>query len=583
MATNGFADSRIDAAIERWQSGLLQLNRRNNLLYFKGNPEQARTESGRRATLHCVPITNFGPDEIDEYLQSARKGRTFDFAGRRRRPRGVQVGPTSGDSARTDDDIELQPGDLKTDIEPLPLQRVLHRLLKREREWMEEQGLNVLFLAVGFLEWIDEIGEQAKSPLLLLPCDLKRSSPRDPFRLSREDDDASDNATLRHKLRDFDIELPEFEHESYSEYLDAVSRLVTDRQGWGVTREVALAAFQYTKLAMWEDLEGMRRAGVTHSLVRRLAGQEPANESNSEAAASDFPPDAELAGGGLDDIIDLRSTFTVLPADHSQLRAVSAAGSGQNLVIHGPPGTGKSQTIVNIISHLLAHGKRVLFVSEKSVALDVVKERLERENLGVFCLDMHSDRARKSSVYQQLHRSLEDRKLVRNLDFGRELESSRQRLNDVIRALHAIRRPLGRSVYQVHGEYALLRDLPDVEFEIAEVLDIDGARFEEIVEFAQRIERRPQEFQEFGTSKWRALRVHAASIGLADQIRRDMDVSLTAVKCATRGLREEADVLSACACRTISWRLHVCVNWRYTSDSDRLCFQAGYKSKRLRS
>ena len=491
-----------------------------------------------------MPITNFGPDEIDEYLQRARKGRTFDFAARRRRPRGVQVGPISGDSERTDDDIELQPGDLTTDIGPLPLQRVLQRLFKQEREWMEEQGLNVLFLAVGFLEWIDEQGGQAKSPLLLLPCDLKRSSPRKPFRLSREDDDAANNATLRHKLREFDISLPEFEHESYSKYLDAVSRLVTDRQGWGVTREVALATFQYTKLAMWEDLEGMRRAGVTHPLVRRLAGQDSANESNGVAATSDLPPDADLAGGGLDDIIDLRSTFTVLPADHSQLRAVAAAGSGQNLVIHGPPGTGKSQTIVNIISNLLAHGKRVLFVSEKSVALDVVKERLERENLGVFCLDMHSDRARKSSVYEQLQRSLDDKGLVRSFPFNsQQLEDRRSTLNNVVRALHEIRRPLGRSVYQVQGEYALLRDLPDVEFEVAEVLEPDGARLEEIVDLAQRVERRPREFHELDTSKWRALRVNPSGIGLADQLRRDADAALAAVERATRGLREEAVVL----------------------------------------
>ena len=461
VSANGPIESRISERIADWQSQLLQLNRRNNLLYFKGNPEQERTGSGRRATLRCVPITNYYPDKIDEYLQRARKGRTFDFAARRRRPRGFEVKPASGDSEQPADDIEVVSGELKTDIDPLELQRVLQRFLKQEREWLEEQGLNILFLAVGFLEWVDEEGEQAKSPLLLLPVDLRRSSPRDPFRLSREDDDASDNATLRHKLRELDVYLPEFEHDTYAAYLGAVSERMTEKIGWRVTNEVALATFQYTKLAMWEDLQTMRDDGVTHALVRRLAGEDRAEESNGAAAVSDFPPDDELAGGGLDDIIDPRSTFTVLPADHSQLRAVAAAKSGQDLVIHGPPGTGKSQTIVNIISNLLAHGKSVLFVSEKSVALDVVKERLEQEGLGVFCLDLHSDRAKKSSVYEQLRSSLQDKRLSKKFAFdSHQLEDSRSKLNDVVRALHETRRPLGRSVYQVHGEYALLRDLP---------------------------------------------------------------------------------------------------------------------------
>ena len=545
LPTNGPVDNRIDAALVRWQSQLLQLNRRNDLLYFKGNPEQVDGQSRRRRTLRCVPITNFGPDQIDEYLQGARKGRTFDFAARLRRPRGFEVEPASDDSGESPDDIDFKPGDLKTDVEPLALQPVLLRFLQKDREWQEEQGINVLFLAVGFLEWIDEEGDQAKSPLLLLPCDLKRSSPRDPFVLSREDDDATHNATLRHKLSEFRIGLPEFEHDTYAAYLDKVSELVSKKDGWRVTNEVVLATFQYTKLAMWEDLQQMRVTGVTHPLVRRLAGEEPAEESSGNAAGYDFPEDSKLTGGGLDDVIDLRSTFAVLPADHSQLRAVAAAGYGHNLVIHGPPGTGKSQTIVNIISNLLAHGKRVLFVSEKSVALDVVKERLERENLGVFCLDMHSDRARKSSVYGQLRHSLEDRRLVRRLAFGQELESSRGILNDVVRALHEARRPLGRSIYQVHGEYALLRGLPDVEFSVPEVEVIDEAQLNEIITYSERIKTRPEQFRDMRGSIWRSLKVETSSIGLADRLRRDAAGALEAVKRVESGLSEQAENLGA--------------------------------------
>ena len=537
-ATNG-----VDAAVARWQSQLLQLNRRNNLLYFKGNPAPA---PGSRRTLRCVPITGFSPDEIDEYLQGARKGRTFDYAARRRRKKSFETQPPAGESVSADDDIELLRGDLPTDVEPLALQRVLLRFLRKEREWLEEQGLNVLFLAVGFLEWIDEEHEPAKSPLLLLPCDLKRSSPRDPFVLSREDDDVTANATLRHKLQELDLVLPEFNHETYADYLEEVTNLVDGRSGWRVNQDVVLSTFQYTKLAMWEDLERMRTNGVTRPLVRQLAGEQLDIESTDAGQADHFPPDSELAGGHLDDILDLRQEVTVLPADHSQLRAVAAARRGGNLVIHGPPGTGKSQTIVNIISNLLAHGKRVLFVSEKSVALDVVKDRLDQEDLGVFCLDMHSDRASKTSVYAQLRHSIEDSDQVTDFDYSYELlEASRTELNDVVRALHETRRPLGRSVYQIHGEYAQLRDLPDVEFQAPAPAAIDAAFLKNIDSLAERIARRPDEFRNLETSKWKLLKASSSSVRLADRLRQDMSTVRRVVNRAESLLHEKADLLGA--------------------------------------
>ena len=530
----------VDAAVARWQSQLLQLNRSNNLLYFKGNTAPKDPKSGRRATIRCVPISQFTPDGIDDYLQRSRRGRTFDYARRRRRRRGTKLEPAAK-PVGADADIEFVRGDLSTDVEPLALQRVLLRFLRKEREWMEEQGINVLFLAAGFLEWIDEDRERAKAPLLLLPVDLQRASPGDPFVLRREDDDATANATLRHKLREFEITLSEFDHETYEGYLREVSELIVGRDGWRVTQEVVLSTFQYTKLAMWEDLDQMRSVGVTHPLVRRLTGEPLALDSEGATLRDAVPPDSELAGGRLDDVLNLRQEVAVLPSDHSQLRAVAAARDGANLVIHGPPGTGKSQTIVNIISNLLAHGKRVLFVSEKSVALDVVKDRLDKEDLGVFCLDMHSDRASKTSVYEQLRSSVEASGQVVQFDFGfAELEANRRTLNEVVRALHEPRQPLGRSVYEIHGEYAQLRDLPDVEFRVPGVAAIDEPHVREVGSVVDRIARRPDEFRELGSSKWNLLKASTSSIGLADRIKRDVTTVRGALGRAEALLHEQA-------------------------------------------
>ena len=162
-------DDAIARRICEWADRLLQLDRRNNLLYFK---------PGRSA----VGITSITPDELDERLRRSRLGLEFPYsppAPTRRRGFAVQ------DDTNHTDDVVVYPGDMTTDCEPADLQRRLRNLQRRDREWEEEQGLNVLFLTMGFLNWVDADGEQARSPLLLIPCDLERNSPRDRSASSR--------------------------------------------------------------------------------------------------------------------------------------------------------------------------------------------------------------------------------------------------------------------------------------------------------------------------------------------------------------------------------------------------------------
>ncbi len=533
------SDDIVGMAVATWQSKLLQLDRRNNLLYFKGNPEQV-TPSGRSRSTRCVPIINLNPDEVDEFLNQRRKA-TFDFVERKSNPRRFDSQLMSDDSDQNDE--RVIPGKLKTNIEPHTLQSVLQRFLKKDREWEEEQGINVLFLAVGFLHWIDEEGQSVKSPLLLLPCDLERSSPRDAFILRREDDDVAVNATLRHKLQEFTIDLPEFDHDNYTDYLDTVKGLITNRSSWNVSYETILAVFPYTKMAMWEDLQQMRQAGMTHPLVRQLAGEFTNKNLNDNAIISLFPSDNELAGGKLDEIISLRDEYIVTEADHSQLQAVAAARSGRDLVVHGPPGTGKSQTIVNIIANLMAHGKRVLFVSEKSVALNVVKERLEQSGLGTFCLDMHSENGRKSLVYDQLNRSWGEEIPPQDLDVDETLEDCRTKLNEVVRALHELREPFGLSLYQIYGEYGQVRDLPDVEFNVPSLSTFNREHYRQLESVVERIALRPDEFRTLDMPTWKTLKIEASSFGIANDIRRDAREALEAVMRVEEGIQQIADVL----------------------------------------
>ena len=363
-------DLQFAASVEDWQRRLLQLDRRNNLLYFK---------PGRSAVL----IVDQTPDSIVRNLLTSRKGLDFDYAESRSRRPSANFQPTV-DRQDEDDEPYVIPGDLSGDISTIDLQRRLRNLQRRDREWEEEQGLNVLYLALGFLEWIDGDGERAKSPLLLLPCDLKRASPRDPFTLSQNDDDLTTNSTLAVQMEKSGIALPEIETEGQfvSEYLVKIRELISAHSEWRVTDEIYLATFAYSKLAMWGDLETIKGKGTDHPLVRSLAGAEPSIDTDSTPSA--FNSSQDLSGGRLDDVLDVVDQFAILPADYSQLLAINSARGGNNLVIHGPPGTGKSQTIADMIATFMAEGKSVLFVSEKTAALDVVKDRLNENGLGFF-------------------------------------------------------------------------------------------------------------------------------------------------------------------------------------------------------
>ena len=513
-------DDAIARRIREWANRLLQLDRRNNLLYFK---------PGRSA----VGIISITPDELDERLRRSRRGLKFPYVlpvqSRRR-------GFAAHEDTNQTDGPDVYPGDMTTDCEPADLQRRLRNLQRRDREWEEEQGLNVLFLAIGFLNWVDVDGEQARSPLLLTPCNLERESPRDPFRLVREDDDASVNPTLHHQLALLGVELPEYGNESDEDepietYIDKVGKLTRSRADWSVDSDIVLGTFSSSKLAMYEDLTRMCKQGARSELTRLLAGAEPGTERDRSDGASATPRDPDLVGGRLDDLLDMRDQYTVLPADFSQLRAIEEARRGKNLVIHGPPGTGKSQTIANLVATLLADGKRVLFVSEKTAALDVVKRRLQECNLGIFCLDLHSDRGRKSEVYRQLSSALNDDRaqLTPTVSID-ELVACRDRLNRVVRLLHERREPLGKPVYEVQGLFAQLRHLPQFEaFDPPPTSELTADWIRDAERAAERIARRPEEFRSHDSSRWIPLRTAQTSLQLADLIRGDMSAVQTAI------------------------------------------------------
>ena len=504
--------ARVADVLSGWQDRLLQLDRRNRLLNFgPGNT--------------AVKIIDWLPDEIFNALSRTTAGLRFDYAEPPISRSGNQM-EESGMQTEIEAAPLFVPGDLSSDCSPVELQRRLGNLRRRTNEFREEQGLSVLYLALGLLEWVDIDGQAMESPLLLLPCELERASPRSPFTLRCADDDLAANATLGAKLRnDFGIELPEldFDTATPAESLDAYRETFKERRDWTVNSGLYLSIFAYSKLAMWRDLEALKVDPTGHGMVAMLAGVELPEFTQNKDTLPKLPTERELEGAGLDDLLGVRDQFAVLPADYSQTLAVKAAMDGHNLVIYGPPGTGKSQTIANIVATGLARGKSILFVSEKNAALDVVKDRLEESNLGVFCLDLHGERGGKSNFYRQLRQAVDDPRVVRRAGFTyEELEQTRGKLNDYVRTLHTIRQSLGMTAFDVHGKLSSVKESPHIPFPIDNLESLNRQRLATVLEAANRISAREREFKEHGTSIWRILRTSNPTFELADRIRTDM-------------------------------------------------------------
>ena len=435
------AAAKPTTRIDQWKSRLLDLSLRNRLLNFK-------------ETKSAIRILSNNPEHVEDELAAERE------LALRPKPKVMGDDDPRSEFAYTQQQRadaladhlsdELKHGRLHTQLDESEHARRLTDLFRAARNAIEENGANTLFAAVGFLEWreTEQSDRIFRAPLLLVPVELKRKSVLEGFSLRRIDEEPRLNVTLMEMLRQhFQKEVPGLDPlpEDHSGVdVGLVFRIfreaVRDLPGWEVKTEVWLAQFSFTKFLLWKDLadrlDDLTRNRVVHHLV---------NE-----AGTPYPnPAADIRPEQLDNDFHPRDIFCPRSADSSQLAAVMAAAAGHDFVLEGPPGTGKSQTITNIIAHCLAHGKRVLFVAEKRAALEVVYRRLREEGLEPFCLELHSNKTGKADVVAQFDRSLKfvtDDGVTDWDHRAAELERLRDSLNAYARALHR-RYPCGLSAH----------------------------------------------------------------------------------------------------------------------------------------
>lgn len=326
---------------------------------------------------------------------------------------------------------------LETRMGPDALQKRLLKVAREAQTAEEESGVNILYLALGFLTWFEDKSSTVarEAPLLLLPVELVRNQRTSTYDIRLREEDVVTNLPLQQRLKDdFDISLPEIEIEENWEpaaYFEKVEQLIVSQKTWKVDRDgIQLGFFSFSKLLMYRDLaiENWPDGAIAdHTLTRGLLYE-------------GFESEPSLFGGGdrLDNVLPPSKLFHVVDADASQARVIEEVRSGRNLVVQGPPGTGKSQTITNIIAAAVRDGKRVLFVAEKMAALSVVHDRLVKVGLRDICLELHSRSANKTAVLAELARTMGAAGAIPSMPGAPvKLTEARDKLNALSDILHA--------------------------------------------------------------------------------------------------------------------------------------------------
>lgn len=460
------ATGSLQGKIEQVRLELLDLSTRNRLLHTP--------RSGRAKIVEVV-------DELAKaiYQTLVADSKRFTFAAGRADPAQSELPPgdpltlLEGDEETVDPDLTEQPeveldesgrvashwdSNLDTRMTSTGLQKRLLDLYIDSKTLEEEQGVNVLFLAVGFLKWRapSTPDDDRFAPLVLIPVRLERSNAGEKFHLRWSGDDIETNLSLQLYLqRQFGMKLPDmpdFETLDIDRYFSKVGELVEERAHWGIDpNHAVLGLFSFAKFMMYRDLdpEQWTQSGGFEALPA-LRG-----------VVSDGFPGASLSSdeGNIDSIISPDQMMHVVDCDSSQSLVVYDVQKGNSILVQGPPGTGKSQTIANIIATAITENKRVLFVAEKMAALEVVKRRLDNAGIGEACLELHSNKANKRMLLEELRRTWElGRPAFQDGEpVIQQLTEARDELNAHAVRLHRELAYTGLTPYQVFGHLVRLR------------------------------------------------------------------------------------------------------------------------------
>lgn len=513
-SSNRARNPRVDA----WKQKLLDTTLRNRLLNYK--------ESKKAVRIAC-PDLGAVEDAIasgEEFSLRARPGLPEAHDPRSKRLLDSRLADSGPEAFLRE---RLVNRELCVELSPEATTSTLTNIYRGAKELLEETGTNSLCLAVGMLDWYesDASSQKRRAPILLIPVTLVRNARTSSFTLRGTGEDARLNVTLFEKLRiDTGITLPELDELpldqagiDVAKVLNTVRAAVINQRRWEVKDELHLGLFSFAKFQMWADLDQNLEAVLASPVVNHLVFGKGA-----------YPNDGEfLEPGDLDEQFAPNDLLCPLDADASQLSAIVAATEGKTFVLQGPPGTGKSQTITNLIAHAVAQGKRVLFVAEKAAALEVVQRRLTQIGLAPFVLELHSHKAGKQEVLDQLAAALSAQPPAGPADWEREtraLAQSRQHLNDYVRAMHRPRSG-GFSMFRALARSGALRDAPRLE--LPATCAESPERLQELTGEIENLRRAATELTPIATNVWQRCQLPAWQVDLPSRVRDALERALS--------------------------------------------------------
>ncbi len=446
------------AKLEKWANMLLDTGKRNNLINFKDTKASTlevvlpSSDDFFSKVDSSVPFEVYDPKLSDYDLEEEEE------SGEKREAKMNKedyIGKYSPRIKKSSQVLLYNP-----DINPIT---ALKNIDKKAREHLEETGVNVAYIAFGFIHWKDSENSQIlyNAPVLLVPVTFTNESSISPWFIKMTEDEVVVNPTFSFKLdNEYGIKLPEYEDEGLSEYLNKIRGKI-NKLGWTVSDDAKIGIFSFLKLNMYKDLQDNKDEILQKDNVRLLLG-EPVE---SGEVIYDYEQEHRVENP----LIELHN---VVDADSSQLEAIQMAKAGKSFVLQGPPGTGKSQTITNIIAECISDGKKVLFVSEKQAALNVVYDKLKKAGLEEFCLELHSHKTNKKDVIAELCKTLKANKTTVSSKANDILESKARNqkvLDQYEKELHVQRDVINLSLFQLYEAYASCRTAPDFNVFIKDI------------------------------------------------------------------------------------------------------------------
>jgi very-short-patch-repair endonuclease len=447
--------------LQKLRTRLLDLTRNNRLLNFKHTKQSLRFVDRKPDSLYqqilenesglkVLPVpeldsSKLSTDELARYEQMSSVEKVKYAADKA----GITVSYELPTALEPDQDKESS---IQTLLFPEDLEATLQTIRSKTRLAIEETGSNFLHLAFGFLEWYesDSSNEPNVAPLVLLPVEVAQTlnsrTRLYEYKLSYTGEELIPNHSLIQKLRsDFGMDLrPPSESEAPETYWEACAQTIETHKHWRILRWASLGLCQFRKLLMYQDLDPAKwPAGDPLTANKKIKeffeGQRQADGPVSHDFAIDELP------------VDERDMLLIEDADCSQHSALVDAMRGKDLVIQGPPGTGKSQTITNLICLALLQGKSVLFVSEKLAALEVVKNRLDKAGLGHFCLELHSEKTKKQTIFKSFDQRIKGR-FPQPKDYGvaqGHLRARWQQLKELVEILSETEPSSGKTIHEI--------------------------------------------------------------------------------------------------------------------------------------